>query len=159
MYFCNECLHRSTSIGIRETEYLTWTHFSPVAEGGAFAIGTAAAAVGAEQMLCLVDCTLLLWSCMCSSCMDHYIQPCHSADPPPNPPSTAYTAKLTWVRMRSSLHTLPCFCRKLSLKTGPSGYTWTGFLLVQHALRLEKAYLKTKHYERYLQTKIAAEAK
>ena len=67
--------------------------------------------------------------CIRSSCMDHYIQPCYSADPSPNLPSADYTAKLTWVRMRSSLHTLPCFCSKLSLMTGPGGYTWIGLLV------------------------------
>lgn len=38
-----------------------------------------------------------------------------------NPPSADHTAKLTWGRMRSSLHTLPGFCRELSLMAGPGG--------------------------------------
>lgn len=61
--------------------------------------------------------------------MEHYIQLYHSADPSPNLPSADYTAKLTWVRMRSSLHTLLCFCRKLSLMAGPGGYKWIQLLV------------------------------
>lgn len=40
--------------------------------------------------------------------------------------STAYTAKLTWVRMRRSLQALPWFCRKLFLMTEQGAYMWTG---------------------------------
>lgn len=40
--------------------------------------------------------------------------------------STAYTAKLMWVKMRRSLQAPPWFCRKQFLMTEQGGYMWTG---------------------------------
>lgn len=81
LYLCKQCLHGATNVNI-SLKCQTWAYFFPTAGAVAFAI--AAAAVVDEQMVCFVGWTCPIRTFYICSCTDHYIQPCHSAGPPPN---------------------------------------------------------------------------